>query len=721
MFLNPLIAISAIALGAVPIIIHLLNRRRFRIVVWAAMEFLLQSHRKNYRRIRIEQIILLALRVLAMILLALALARPYLEAGGLAGALGMANRYVVLIVDRSYSMGHTVGGKTAFERAVAAAEQVLSTLKPGDRLSLIAMDARPEAVIRQPTIEHATTGRSELLRLTLSDAGTDIPAALKLAAELLDAAPAANREVVLITDCRRAAWKLDAGETRTELLRIGAMLNEKALAVTVVDVGQDPPDNVAITSLKPDRKLVSVGTPTQLIASVQNFGGAEAGAEVTFLLDGFRQKTQRVTIPPGDTAAVDLSVVFRDALTHTVEARLAPDTLPADDRRYLALRSIDSLRVLLVDGEPGGRASESETFFLRSALHPNVEDGTTRISFIDPTVIREGDLATAGIDEYDIIALANVAGITPSIAARLEAYAADGGSILIFPGDRVEADLYNAVLGRGGQGLLPAKLGKLTGERTKPTALAPKEFSHPLLANFKGGKAVLLTFGAIYRHFELESYEDATVVCPFGTGDAAIVEKPFRRGRVMLFATSADTEWTDLPKTGTFVILMQDLARYLAPDRLASGNVAVGEPLSRALPPGEAAGGIRITAPGAKRPQAVTPVTEAGRLTLSFKQTGRAGFYEVELSPPAGIERPKRTDYFAVNVDPAEGDLHRVGPEELRRTLKGFEFRYVLGIPRTAEETDGPAARSSDLWKHLLYAVLAILCLETFLAQAFGK
>ncbi len=720
-FGSAIFAFSAVALGAVPIIIHLLNRRRFKVVPWAAMEFLLSSHKKNYRRIRLEQLILLALRVLAMLLLGLALARPYLEASGLAGTLGMSQRYVVLIVDRSFSMGHTIGGKTAFERATTAAERVLESLKPGDKMSLIAMTDTAEVIIRQPTIEYATAGRSELMRLTLSDAGTNIPAALRTAVELLDAEPTMNREVVLITDCRRGAWQLGEGQARAEMLQITAELNKKARATTIIDVGHEQIDNLAITSLLPDKKLVSVGPPAVLAASVQNFGDTDASAEVTFLLDGFKQSTQQVPVAAGDTATVSLSHVFRDALTHTIEARLAGDNLAADDRRYLAVQIVESLRVLLVDGEPGNLPADSETFFIRTALHPTVEDATTRISFIDPTVIRESELGTANIDESDIVVLANVGGITQSIAARLEAYAADGGSVLIFLGDRLDALIYNDELHRDGQGLLPAKLGDIADSRAQPTSLAPKDFSHRLMATFKGEKAVLLSFGSVYRYFKLSVDKDATVVCPYGTGDAGIVEKPFGNGRVMMFATSADTEWTDLPKTGTFVIMMQDLARHLARDRLLLSNVTVGDTLHRALPPEQAAGGIPITPPGANEPIPVTPVTEAGRLTLNYKDTDKAGVYEVELTPPAGVDRPGRTDSFAVNVDPRESSLRRIGPQELRRALKDFKFSYIRDVPEKAAETNPDASRSSQLWRHLLYAMLAILCMETFLAQAFGR
>ena len=189
-------------LAGVPILIHLLNRRRFKVVPWAAMEFLLASQRKNYRRIRLEQIILMALRVLALLLLVLAFARPDFQSSALAGKLGISQRYVILIVDNSFSMGHADGGTTAFQRAVNAGQQVIQALAPGDTVSLIAMAANPKMLIRVPSLEHSTA-RAELMRLELSESGTNVPAALRAAAGMLEEAPPANCEIMLVTDCQR--------------------------------------------------------------------------------------------------------------------------------------------------------------------------------------------------------------------------------------------------------------------------------------------------------------------------------------------------------------------------------------------------------------------------------------------------------------------------------------------------------------------------------------
>jgi len=176
-FVNPLMLLGAAAASA-PIIIHLLNRRRFKVVNWAAMEFLLASSRKNFRRVRLQEIILLVLRTLVLLLVALALARPFLAGAG--GVLGGSQRYVVIVVDNSFSMGYADGSSRPFDEAVAAAGRLLNTLNKGDVVSLIAVSDRARPLVREPSLDIDAV-RSELSRLPLSQGSTNLPDALRLA------------------------------------------------------------------------------------------------------------------------------------------------------------------------------------------------------------------------------------------------------------------------------------------------------------------------------------------------------------------------------------------------------------------------------------------------------------------------------------------------------------------------------------------------------------
>ena len=78
--MHPAIAAAALGMGVIPILVHLINRRRYRRVTWAAMSFLLAANRRSARRVRLEQWALLAARIAIIVLVGWAIARPYLPA-----------------------------------------------------------------------------------------------------------------------------------------------------------------------------------------------------------------------------------------------------------------------------------------------------------------------------------------------------------------------------------------------------------------------------------------------------------------------------------------------------------------------------------------------------------------------------------------------------------------------------------------------------------------
>ena len=138
--------------AAAPLLIHLWNRRRYREVPWAAIEYLLAALRKNARRIQIEQWILLVVRCLLIALVVFALAEPYLELLGLKLAAGD-HVHRILVLDGSYSMGYKPADKTRFERAKELATEIVDQSSQGDGFTLVLMSDPPRVVVGSPAFE----------------------------------------------------------------------------------------------------------------------------------------------------------------------------------------------------------------------------------------------------------------------------------------------------------------------------------------------------------------------------------------------------------------------------------------------------------------------------------------------------------------------------------------------------------------------------------------
>src|SRR4051812_20674058 len=203
-FLNP-IMLFGLAAVSVPIIIHLLNRRRFQKVVWAAMKFLKVSVEQNQRRMRIEDMILLALRCLLLALLALALARPAILSNK-GDVFGQSKVTGVIILDNSYSMGLTDGTLTRFEKARKAAEQVLDSMPIGSATAVFLASDIVQGVIPEPTFD-MNLARKTIREAPLSDRGTDLYPAIEKAVDTLKDRLVVRKEIYLVTDGQANGWK----------------------------------------------------------------------------------------------------------------------------------------------------------------------------------------------------------------------------------------------------------------------------------------------------------------------------------------------------------------------------------------------------------------------------------------------------------------------------------------------------------------------------------
>ena len=210
-FANPAL-LAGLAAASIPIVIHLLNRRKFREMPWAAMQFLLAAIRKNQRRVRIEQWLLLAVRTLVILLVVAAMAKPFLESFGIVIAGQRTHR--VLVLDGSLSMGYTTGDKSRFDQAKDVAAQLVKDSRQGDAVSLIMMGEPPRVVIGDPS-PNLTEVQKEIAELTMTHGATDLPATFEAIDRVLDVSTIPQKEVIFLTDLQAASWQAASDGRRT--------------------------------------------------------------------------------------------------------------------------------------------------------------------------------------------------------------------------------------------------------------------------------------------------------------------------------------------------------------------------------------------------------------------------------------------------------------------------------------------------------------------------
>lgn len=732
-FVNAGLAAGA-ALALVPLIIHLLNRRRHKPMRWAAMRFVIEAHKKTRRRVRMENWLLLLLRMGAVALLALAIARPFTgERSPLAG-ITETRRDLVVIVDGSASTGWREGVETVFERAVGRARELLRGLSGprGDRALVVLAGAYPRT---SPwTSPEASAGLLDAFQPT--EESFDLSAALS---EAIDAAERESAlgargalEVRLLTDLQRRSFLPSAnGEGKQPLQESLDRLKELGVRVLVEDVSTaaSQPQNLAVAAVAPSARVLGPQMPTDLRVEVRNFGPeSKSGVRVALEIDGERRPAQIVDVPARGRAEAVFAVSFPRAGEHTLVARVEDgDKLPIDNARAHVLSVPPPARVLLVDGAPGAVIEEDEVGYLRAVLEPPMDDGSGIGSAapFEPRTIPPEDLGTTAGDPaaYDVIWLANVESLPAATVDRLEAWVAAGGALVVSLGDRVDAASWNARAWRAdGTGLLPAEIGARVAVRSRAESWhRVKSFAvdHPALSFFADERfQPLFTEVPVYEFFATRPVPGAKALATLDDelSSALLVERAYDRGRVLLWTTTIDPAWTRLPQSpATLVPLVHELLRHLRAGDEAPRNLAVGTPIAAevaAFPRG-----IALARPdGTKKPVDGEPEALPGNRwklpVVSGRDVEASGLYRVETEG-AGVLA------YALELDPFEGDLDRLSLDEVAAVHPALVAVHDEGS--SGGDADADAPRRGELWRPIAALCLGFLVLESLWGAWIGR
>ena len=713
-----------IAATSLPILIHLLNRRKYREMRWAAMRFLVAAMRKNQRRVKVEQWLLLLIRTLVVFLVVSAMAKPFLESMG-AIALPGQRTHRVLVLDGSLSMAYSMSDKNRFEQAKALAAQLVRDSRRGDVLSIVLMADPPRVVVgdASPSANQAEVLK-EIDAVNLPHGGTDLVASFGAIDRVLEVSTIPRKEVIFLTDLQAASWKKGVGGSEALKSAIAKLEARRAQSV-VIDLGKDGGENRAVTDLRLDSPVVTLGGPApKVIATVHNYGpDPVVDFKARLLVDGQLGPDQSIPeIAVGADATYAFSPTFSSPGDHLIEVRIDDDPLLLDNRRRVAVPVREFLNVLLVDGQPKAEAFQAETDYLAQALNPEAKSAGSP-SQIRTEVVNESQLGTRELAPFDAVVLCNIAQFTPAEVSSLDAYLKQGGGVVVFGGDQVIAENYNQLLYVDGKGLLPAPLGGIVGDaQAKQGAFEfdAKDYKHPIVSLFAGADSNViagLTGAKTWQYHKLNLPEDqrsqAKVALWFNSGDPAIIEMPRHRGTVIQVATSADTGWSTWPLHQSYPPIMEQVILQAASGRLAERNVRVGQPFDQALPASAAGASVEVTLPDEVREPA--KLKAAGDVSVfHFEKTDLSGAYRAKFGPPLALE-----SIFAANPDPAESDPLKLDRAGLVDAVPGWAFTYLTNW-KDLTNNAASVGRRGELHRPLLWALLALLIVESIAAWKFG-
>lgn len=668
-FLAPLFLVGLAAL-AVPVVVHLIQRERKTVVPFPSLMFLRRIPYQSTRRRRIRHWMLLALRLAALALIVAAFARPFVR--GTAAAMGGGARDLVIVLDRSYSMGYA----DTWTRAVSAARQAIEALQPSDRASLVLFADDAEVVAR------ASADTTQLLAAL--DAAEPAPgatrygAALKLAGSLLAESALPTREVLLISDFQRAGW--EPGQT----LRLPS-----GTIVTPVSVRAPSIADVAVTPVALQRETFSGRERAIVSAGVINRGDqAVRDLPVQLEIDGKAVETVRVSADAHAAASLTFAPVTLEARNTRGAVRIPDDGLARDNEVNFVLSPAEAIGVIVLSSA----TARGDTFYLARALgigdRPRFE-----------VTSRAGDDVPADALARTRVLVVNDAAVSPAAAARITRFVEAGGGLLVALGPR------SAWPGRETD-TLPGTIGPVV-DRTRgtPASLTALEYGHAIFEPFRAPRSGDFSSARIYGFRTVTPAADAEVLARFDDGAPALVARTLGSGRVLVWTSTLDLGWSDLPLKPVFLPFVHRAVAHLATYRERPTSLTVGQVME--LPAGGARQRVAL-APSGRR-------LEVGAGHPGVLELGEQGFYEIrDTDTESGS-----VSVVASNVDLAESDFTPVDPQEIVAAVGGGGAASATG-PVTAPP-DEVQERAQRIWWYLLFAGILLLTAETWLAQRLSR
>ncbi len=699
--LNPIFLIGILGI-TLPIIIHLMGRQKATPYRFAAIDFILRSQKRIEARLKLQHLLLLLLRAGVILLIALALTRPLLQKQGIALLPTSAPSCNIFLIDNSLSMDYRTGEGTFLSQAKALARDMINSLSPSDEgcvLEVCTFTGLPDQAI-----PNSNKGKvlESLERIAPSFYSTPLDLSIEKSLSLLNTSKKELKRIFIFTDLTKNSWK--------NLQKVSKYAEKEPVIFNIIDLSKGRPlPNLAIVGLESNYDWTKKDGKIHLKVTVHNFSGTplkdllvkvkwgdEPVSEGKGVTQGF------LDLAPNSQAVKEFFIDPPQESTswgyvEVVEA--GQEGLFTDNQRYFTLPVVKDIPVLLVDGAPSMHLYQSESFYLERALNPN----RLRRSFIRSTIVIPQEIGSVNFKDFELVMLANVGELTSVKLEELNTYVKEGGRVLFSLGSNIRAEYYNANF----SGLIP-KL-RMAVEADVESGLlrfGPINMAHPILKVFTGESLALLEAPSFSKVFLVEPQTVGSVntILTFSNGAPALLEMHYGKGRTMLFTSTFDRDWTDLPVKSIFLPLIQQMCRYLTDNLIEEGpgEVLVGQECE--IPVFQDGASVEVLDP---RGNLFKPILKPypSRVAV-ISHTDYPGIYRLR-----SVESPDLCQVLAVNIDPSESDLSRIDYDQLRSSLG--EERTNLGLVEPVRGVEGLVA-GTRLWPAMLLAALGLLTLESF-------
>ena len=730
--------LGGLAAMSVPVVIHLMQSPRARQIEFPSIRFLKAVQKKATRRSRLKNIILMLMRMALIALIACGMAKPWRQKEQTT-ILPDAPVSMVLVLDNSYSMGCRDKGTSRFDQARQAAVGLLGTLKPGDEAAVLLMNEVAEPCIRDFTTDLDRVKKA-LRQAELSVVGTNVDPALREAIRLANKAGTAaalatpdppsrgrrspatageggkpltkeeakaaaeaeqrrRKEIHILTDLQASGWE---NVLKSNFLKTVAT----DARIFVTSFGRKGSPNAFIESAT----VTATGTGEATItAQVRASGAGSPGNIITLSINGRNVAQETFAVRQGQATSVPLVARFGDSGTFRCILSLQDDALALDDRYYFTVDVGERSSVLVVDGDPSAVAHLSESFYLRNALNPGGIHGDAGPTPIDARVITPAELPTAALDHLRCVVLCNVPALGGDSLVKIENFLRQGGGVWIFLGRNTAVENYNQ------WSFMPISLTRPHGDPSKQRTftIGSQRGDHPL---FK--RKIDLRSARFFVCLGSDSStlkKDSAVLASFSNGQPALVEGRAGKGKVLLFTSTCDLAWNNLPLRRAFLPWIHQVFYYLSNQDTKAKAFRLREKVTFQALASQYKEVIAVTDPAGKR-TVLRPQVKGGYAEATFTATDQPGMYQVRADAAFS-----NSGGFGVNLDVKESELQMAAPDKIERAAATGLLTFVDGPKRSIVEEVKRTREGEEFWPLLFKLAVLLFMIESLFGNLISR
>jgi len=708
-FLSPFFLLGTLGIS-LPLLIHLMARRKKKHQRFSAVYLLFQSKTLSIKQSKPNRKFLLFIRCLGIALLSLAMANPFFSLGS-PNSIGInVPSAVVFILDDSYSMATQINQKSFYSQAVNALLDAKQSLPDKSIYSVISGSSSSR--IFQPWTAVSKKTKNIFMPKQPSSRTTDIGGAIKKALSLLKEISQKNKLIYILTDRDKNGWNEEKFLSISEL----AFNN-----FNIVDFSkmQNGVNKTAIehTSLK--QEFISNSRVIKVKVKISNLSKSKPinKLKASIWINGKEETEGILDIPANSSIEKEFSFPLQNNNLINGEARIENDSLLKDNLRFFSYQPDQTIKTLVVDGDPNIVEHQSETFYLERALNPF----NSSLSNIELTLSTLAELPKRNLFDYSVIILCNARNLPFGYEQELEKFVFHGGALLVTLGDQVDPKFYNEKLGN----ILPVFLKSMhqVKKNDAPLRFLIDPSKHPVLEVFKEQTLEEMRSIEFQSIYSVEAREGTKYTTPvvFNNKFPAFIESIFGKGKVILFVSSIDRDWNNFPIQPTFLPWIQRWVKYSTSglDSLIQKELLVGEPFNWANP--KKNNKIYIITPEEKI--FAQPLLDG---KVKFQNTYTPGVYQLfqssyisnsktdNLTPanlPFGAES---AGSFTVNIDPIESSSIKISNEEINNLLPKANIIFSNGYKNNSWNKTN---KTIPLFTYFMMLVGAILLFEGWLVR----